>query len=130
MPEAGRLRGVYNIVTKGDYETVNYQIPVDEFLDRLENDDVPDEVTVVGLEDAYDDESLIDDLSRAMDRKADDLENADPKPMIQFEIDGDVHRSQVAFNIFDDGELYPLHEVFGRQIDSRTESNSWCTAPF
>ncbi|WP_135823665.1 hypothetical protein [Halorussus ruber] len=130
MPEAGRLRGVYNIVTAGDYETVDYQIPVDEFLERLEDDDVPEEVTVVGLEDAYDDESFIDELSRAMDRKADDLENADPTPMVQFEIDADIHRGQVAFDIFHEGEIYPLHEVFGRQIKPKDQTGSWYTTPF
>lgn len=128
MSEAGRLPGVYNIIVKGDYETVNYQIPVEEFLSRLEDDDVPEEVTVVGLEDAYEDESLINDLSRAMDRKGDELVSADP--MIQFEIDADIHRGQVAFDIFHDGEIYPLHEVFGRQIKPKGSSGGWYTAPF
>lgn len=128
MPEAGRLRGVYNIVTKGDHETVDYQIPVEEFRERLEDDDVPDEVTVVGLEDAYDDPSFIDDLSRTMDRKADDLEHADP--MVQFVVDADIHRGTVAFDIFHDGDIYPLHEVFGRQIKRRNDAKTWFTVPF
>lgn len=130
MPEAGRLPGVYNIITKGDHETVDYQIPIEEFLDRLKNDDVPEEVTVVGLEAIYEDDSFINDLSRAMDRKADDLEHADQNRMIQFEIDADIHRGQIAFDIFHDGERYPLHEVFGRQISSQNTSHSWCTVPF
>ncbi|WP_135853939.1 hypothetical protein [Halorussus salinus] len=129
MSERGRLRGVYNIVVAGEYETVEYQIPVEEFRDRLESDDVPDEVTVVGLEDAYDDE-FIADLSRVMDRRADDLENADPTPMIQFEIDADIHRGDVAFDIFTDDAIYPLHELFGRQMQCRNSEKTWFTVPF
>lgn len=130
MPTPGQLRGVYNIVEKDAYETVPNQLSVEIFLDNLESDTIPKEVTIVNLEDKYEEETFISELSRTMDRRADDLENADPSPMIQFAVDAAIHRGDPAFDLFYEGEVYPLAKVFGRQLQSRVDDHAWLTAPF
>lgn len=130
MPEPGQLRGVYNIVEAGNYNTVPDQMSVETFQSELDDGYTPKEVTVVKLEDAYSDESFVRTLSRTMDRRADDLANADPSPMIQFLVEADIHRGDPAFDLFYDGEIYSLQKVFGRQLKPRTDDNSWLTAPF
>ena len=130
MTTPGQIPGVYNIVTADSFETVQDQLSVESFIDNLDSNAIKDEVTVVGLEKAFNDDSLIAELSRTMDRRADDLENADPKPMIQFVVDADIHRGTPTFDLFYDGEIYSLQKVFGRQLESRTDDNAWLTSPF
>ena len=130
MPEPGQLRGVYNIVEAGEYDTVPDQMSVETFQRELDDGYTPEAVTVVNLENAYSDESFIRTLSRTMDRRADDLANADPNPMIQFLVEADIHRGDTAFDLFYDGEIYSLQKVFGRQLKSRADDHSWLTTPF
>lgn len=128
MPEPGKLPGEYNIVVKDDYDLFDHQVPVEEFEEMLREDDIPDTVCVVGLEDVFKNEEAIHDLSRVMDRKANTLESRRQLPTIQFAVDGSFQRLQRDFELQTGGELYRLSRIFGSQIQRR--ESSWLTAPF
>lgn len=127
MAGPGQIPGRYNIVVEGEYDTFDHQMPVKEFLRRLENDDVPDEVSVVGLGDALEDGDLADELARAMDRRANDLEYQ--SPTIQFVVEGTFHRRGKTYDLRHGDELHPLQEVFGPQLDRKGQGD-WLVAPF
>jgi hypothetical protein len=111
----------------GEYETFDHQIPVSEFLQRLKNDDVPDEVSVVGLEKMLDDEEFINELAQEMDQRADDLEYQ--SPTVQIVVEGSFHRRGKTYDLRYDGELYSLQDIFGPQLERR-EQGDWITSPF
>ncbi|CCQ37072.1 uncharacterized protein Nmlp_2922 [Natronomonas moolapensis 8.8.11] len=127
MAGPGRIPGQYNIVVAGEYETFDHQMPIEEFLQRLTNDDVPDEVSVVGLEKLLDDEEFVNELAREMDQRADDLEYQ--SPTIQIVVEGSFHRQGKTYDLRYDDELYSLQEVFGPQLERRGDGN-WITSPF
>jgi len=127
MAGPGRIPGRYNIIVAEEYEPFDHQMPVDEFLQRLKNDDLPDEVSVVGIEEVLHDEELVNDLAREMDQRADDLEYQ--SPTIQFVVEGSFHRRGKTYDLRYDGELYPLQEIFGPQLERR-EQGDWITSPF
>ncbi|WP_338739876.1 hypothetical protein [Haloplanus salilacus] len=127
MAGPGKIPGRYNIVIDGAYDTFDHQIPVDEFIDCLEDDDVPETVSVVGLGVAFEDGGQAADLARAMDRRANDLEYQ--TPTVQFVVQGSFHRRGKTYDLRYDDELYPLQEVFGPQLD-RKEGGEWLVAPF
>jgi len=127
MAGPGRIPGRYNLIVKGSYNSFDHQIPVAEFVKRLENDDVPDEVSVIGLGDAFDDGDLVEELARQMDRRANDLEYQ--SLTVQFVVEGSFHRSGKTFDLRHDGELYSLQDVFGPQLD-RKQQGDWLVAPF
>lgn len=127
MAGPGRIPGRYNIVVEGEYERFEHQMPVEEFIQRLENDEVPDEVSVVGLGDAFKDGELVTELANAMDRRANDLEFQ--SPTIQFVIEGSFHRSGKTFDLRYEEELFSLQEVFGPQFDRKGDGD-WLVAPF
>ena len=127
MAGPGRIPGRYDIIVAGEYETFDHQMPIDEFLQRLKNDDVPDEVSVVGLEKMLDDEDFINELAREMDQRADDLEYQ--SPTIQIVVEGSFHRRGKTYDLRYDGELYSLQDIFGPQLERR-EQGDWVTSPF
>lgn len=127
MAGPGRIPGRYNIVVDGEYDAFDHQMPVVEFIERLKIDDVPDEVSVVGLDQALGDDDLIDELASEMDRRADDLEYQ--SPTIQFVVHGSFHRSGKTYDLRYDDELYPLQRIFGPQFE-RKEQGDWLVAPF
>jgi len=127
MAGPGRIPGRYNLITEGAYDAFDHQMPVDEFITRLTNDDVPDEVSVVGLGDAFDDGDLADELAREMDRRANDLEYQ--SPTVQFVVEGSFHRRGKSYDLRYNDELYTLQDVFGPQLDRR-EQGEWLVAPF
>ena len=127
MAGPGRIPGQYNIIVAGEYETFDHQMPIEEFLQRLKNDDVPDEVSVVGLEGAFEDEEFVTELAREMDQRADDLEYQ--SPTIQIVVGGSFHRRGKTYDLRYDDELYPLQEIFGPQLERR-EQGDWITSPF
>lgn len=86
MAGPGQIPGRYNLIIKGEYEVFDHQMPVKEFVQHLKDDDVPDEVSVVGLGKAFTDGDLADKLARAMDRRANDLEYQ--SPTVQFVVEG------------------------------------------
>ncbi len=127
MAGPGQIPGQYNIIVAGEYETFDHQMPIEEFLQRLKNEDVPDTVSVVGLENTFDDEEFVTELSREMDQRADDLEYQ--SPTVQFVVKGSFHRQGKTYDLRYDGELYSLQEIFGPQLERR-EKGDWITSPF
>ena len=127
MAGPGRIPGRYNIVVNGEYETFDNQMPVEDFLQCLKDDDVPERTTVVGLEEAYEDGDMIDELAREMDRRGNDLEYQ--SPTIQFVVEGSFHRSGKTYDLRYEGKLHALQQVFGPQLD-RKDAGDWLVAPF
>jgi hypothetical protein len=128
MVEHGKLPGEYNIVTVDEYDLFDHQVPVGEFEEMLTENDVPDEVCVVGLGDLFGDKEAVNELSTLMDRRANALENRSPLPTIQFAVEGSFQRRQRDFELQTGGDLHRLSRVFGPQIERR--SSGWLTAPF
>ena len=127
MAGPGQIPGQYNLVIEGAYEAFEHQIPVNEFLQRLKEDDVPEKVSVVGLADALSDENLANELAREMDQRANDLEYQ--SPTIQFVVEGSFHRSGKTYDLRYDDELYSLQQIFGPQLE-RKKDGEWLVAPF
>ncbi|WP_408959420.1 hypothetical protein [Natrinema sp. 74] len=127
MAGPGQIPGRYNLVIEGAYETFEHQIPVEEFVQQLQEDDVPDSVSVVGLADALADEDLANELAHDMDRRANDLEYQ--SPTVQFVVEGSFHRSGKTYDLRYEDELHSLQQVFGPQLE-RKEDGKWLVAPF
>lgn len=127
MAGPGQIPGRYNLVVDGEYETFDRQMGVEEFIECLEDDDVPDEVSVVGLGDAFEDGDLAETLATARDRRGNDLEYQ--SPTVQFVVEGTFHRSGKTYDLRYDGDLYALQDVFGPQIEREGEGD-WLVAPF
>lgn len=128
MVEHGKLPGEYNIVVKEEYDLFDHQVPIEEFEEMLRENDVPDEVCVVGLDTVFEDDDATNKLSSLMDRSANTLENRSSLPTIQFAVEGSFQRRQRDFELQTDDDLYRLSRIFGPQIDRR--SGGWLTAPF
>lgn len=129
MAGPGRIPGRYNLVVKSEYETFDHQLPVEEFLTRLRDNDVPETVCVVGLGKAFEDSDLAQELAREIDQRANDLETQHPLPTIQFAVEGTFHRSGKTYDLRYGDALYPLQDVFGSQMD-RKEGGNWLVIPF
>ncbi|ACM58336.1 hypothetical protein HALDL1_03685 [Halobacterium sp. DL1] len=127
MAGPGQIPGRYNLVIEGAYETFEHQIPVEEFVQRLKEDDVPDLVSVVGLSEALAEEDLANELAHEMDRRANDLEYQ--SPTVQFVVEGSFHRSGKTYDLRYEDELHSLQQVFGPQLE-RKEDGEWLVAPF
>ena len=127
MAGPGRIPGQYNIIVAGEYDAFDHQMPIDEFLQRLKNDDVPDEVSVVGLEKMLDDQEFTNELAWEMDQRADDLEYQ--SPTIQIVVEGSFHRQGKTYDLRYDDNLYSLQDIFGPQLERRGNGN-WITSPF
>ena len=127
MAGPGRIPGQYNLVIRDSYETFEHQIPVEGFLQRLKDDDIPEKMSVVGLEEALRDDELAEELAREMDQRADDL--VYHSPTIQFVVEGTFHRSGKTFDLRYEDEIYTLQQIFGPQLD-RKEEGDWLVAPF
>jgi hypothetical protein len=127
MVESGRLAGVYNLVVADAYDLFDHRVPVEAFASMLEDGEVPDEVCVVGLADAYEADD-VRELRRLMDEAAGRLESRSPLPTIQFAVDGSFQRLSRDFELRTDDDLYRLSRVFGPQIERRDVD--WLTAPF
>ena len=129
MAGPGRIPGRYNLVLKGSYDTFDYQVPVEEYVELLREEDVPEEISVVGLHRVFEDEESIDEFRRVIDQHANDLENRHPLPTIQFAVEGSFHRSGKTYDLRYQDDLYALREVFGPQIE-RKGKGDWLVAPF
>ncbi len=127
MVEPGRLAGVYNLVVADAYDLFDHRVPVETFASMLEDGEVPEEVCVVGLADAYEADD-VRELRRLMDEAADRLEGRSPLPTIQFAVDGSFQRLSRDFELQTEDDLYRLSRVFGPQIKRRNVD--WLTAPF
>ena len=128
MVEHGKLPGEYNVVVEDEYDLFDHRVPIKEFEEMLRENDVPDEVCVVGIDELFEDDDAVSELSTLMDRSANSLENRSPLPTIQFAVEGSFQRRQRDFELQTGGSLYRLSRVFGPQIERR--SGGWLTAPF
>jgi len=127
MAGPGQIPGRYNLIIKGEHDLFDHQMPVEEFVKRLEEDEVPEEVTVSGLDEAFEEGDKIEELAQEMDRRANDLEYQ--SPTVQFVVEGSFHRRGKTYDLRYGDELYPLQDVFGPQLE-RKEEGSWLVAPF
>jgi hypothetical protein len=127
MAAPGKLPGRYNLVIEGAYERFDHQIPIQEFAERLAIEDLPNKVSVVGLEDKLSDEEFRIDLARLMDQHADDMEYQ--SPTVQVVLNGSFHRRGRTYDLRYKGSLYSLERLFGPQLERRKEGD-WITAPF
>jgi hypothetical protein len=128
MVDHGKLPGEYNIVVADEVNLFDHRVPIEEFKQMLRENDVPDEVCVVGLDDIFADEEAVDELSKLMDRNANTLENRRPLPTVQFAVEGAFQRRQRDFELQTEDDLYRLGRIFGPQIERRR--SEWLTAPF
>ena len=127
MAGPGQIPGRYNLVIEGEYETFDHQMPVEEFIQCLMEDTVPDEVSVVGLGEAYRDGDTARELADAMDKRANDLEYQ--SPTVQFVVEGSFHRQGKTYDLRYEDELCSLQDVFGPQLE-RKEQGDWLVSPF
>jgi hypothetical protein len=127
MVNRGQLAGVYNLVVADAYDLFEHQVPIETFRSMLEENEVPDELCVVGLAEIYEKDET-QELRRLMDEAADGLEARSPLPTIQFAVDGSFQRLSRDFELQTDDELYRLSRLFGPQINRRNAD--WLTTPF
>ncbi|MFC7070612.1 hypothetical protein ACFQL9_13240 [Halobaculum lipolyticum] len=126
MVGPGRIPGQYNLIVEGAYDQFDLQLPVPEFTKRLEKDDVPDTVSVVGLGEAFVDGDMVDQLKAAMSDRVTDLEYQ--SPTIQFVVKESFHRRGKSFDLRFEDELYDLQRLFGPRVTR--EGTDWLAAPF
>lgn len=127
MASEGAIPGRYNIVLSDEYETFDRQVPVDEFVEMLRDDEVPEEVCVVGLEEAYE-HGTSEELAQEVRDKKDQLENQHPLPTVQFRVEGSLQRVGDGYDLRYKDELYSLDEVFGSQLNR--EGKGWIVSTF
>lgn len=129
MSELDAVAGMYNIVDREKRATADYQLPLEEFIDQLEERSLPPEVCVVGLEDVLsEDDELRERLVSVMRSEMDYLNNQHPLPSIQFAVEGTFQSVGDSFEIQVDDEFYALKPIFGRQIKRREDG--WLATPF
>jgi hypothetical protein len=129
MSNTDAVAGMYNIVDQRRWETADYQVPIDEFITKLETHDLPKEICVVGLDNLLSDnkelrESLVDTMRLEMDY----LNSRRPLPTIQFAVDGEFQSVGDSFDVEIDEEFYALEPVFGRQMKQR--ESGWIVTTF
>lgn len=129
MSEIDAVAGMYNIVDRQKRTTADYQLPLEEFIDQLEERSLPQEVCVVGLEEVLsEDGELRERLVSIMRSEMDYLNNQHPLPSIQFSVEGTFQSVGNSFEIQVDDEFYALKPIFGRQIKRREDG--WLATPF
>ncbi|MFC6875277.1 hypothetical protein [Halobellus marinus] len=120
MSDIDAVAGMYNIVDRRRRETADYQVPVGEFIAKLENHDLPQEICVVGLGDVLSgDEELRESLVDTMRQEMDYLNGQRPLPTVQFAVDGEFQNVGDSFDVEINGEFHALESVFGRQMKQR-----------
>jgi hypothetical protein len=129
MSDIDAVAGMYNIIVSSERESAEYRVPVEEFVSKLEDRDLPEEICVAGLEDVLtEDDDLRERLVSVMRQEMDYLNSQRPLPAIQFVVDGELQGAGDSFDLEIDGEFYSLQPVFGRQIKKR--DSGWLVAPF
>lgn len=129
MSDIDAVAGMYNIVDQRRRETADYQVPIEEFVTKLGNRNLPGEICVVGLSEVLArDETLRDSLVSTMRQEMDYLNSHRPLPTIQFALDGEFQSVGDSFDVEIDGEFYALRPVFGRKIKQR--DTGWLVTSF
>jgi hypothetical protein len=119
------VEGRYNVVLADQYETFDYQIPIDQFVRELEGGKTFDEVCVINLGEMFEADEIIR-LTRAMQDSAMDLNRAGAT--IQFAVEGSIQSVPGGFELLYDDDLYRLDKVFGADLTDREDG--WLTATF
>ncbi len=128
MSDIDAVAGMYNIIVSSGRESAEYRVPVEEFVTKLENRDLPDEICVAGLEEILTgNEDLRNRLVSTMRQEMDYLNSQRPLPAIQFVVGGDIQGAGDTYEVEIDGEFHSLQPVFGRQIKKR--DSGWLVAP-
>lgn len=122
---ADAVPGRYNLVVAEEYETFEHQVPVGQFVESLEQGQTPDEVCVIRLGDAFENDQA-ERLSRALQDRALELTRADAT--IQFAVEGSIQSVRNGFDLLYQGELYRLNKVFGADLTEHREG--WLIANF
>lgn len=129
MSDIDAVAGMYNIINSDERQSAEYRVPVEEFVVKLGNRDLPDEICVAGLEEALtEDDDRRDRLVSTMRQAMEYLNSQRPLPAIQFVVGGALHGTGDSFDVEVDGEFYSLKPIFGRQIKKR--GSGWLVAPF
>ena len=129
MSKIDAIAGMYNIIVMGERETADYRVPVEEFVTKVENRNLPDEICVVGIETVLtENETLRNQLVSTMRQEMDYLNSQRPLPAIQFVVDGQVQGAGDSFDVEVDGEFHSLQPIFGRQMKQREPG--WIVVPF
>lgn len=112
---------MYNLLIEDEFDIADHRIPLASFIDMLDEQDIPDEVAVAGLDDALrsGNDDIINELTVSMRDRRDWLDSRDPLPVIQFVFDGDFQNTGDSFELLVDGQFHPLASVFGRNINRR-----------
>lgn len=128
MSEIDAVAGMYNIIVSGKRESAEFRVPVEEFVTKLRERDLPHEICVAGLEEVItDNDELRAQLVSAMRREMDYLNSQRPLPKIQFVVDGDIQGAGDSFDVEINDEFYSLEPIFGHQIKKR--DSGWLVAP-
>jgi hypothetical protein len=121
----GADKGQYNIVLKDEYETFNHQVPVEDFIEQLEQGASFDEVCVLELGEAMESDTS-KKLSRVLQDNTGNFQRRNST--IQFAVEGSFQRVKNGFELKYEGELYRLDRIFGAQL--REKEEGWLVAPF
>lgn len=130
MTSIDGIAGMYNLLIEEDFDIADHRIPIESFIEMLDEQDLPDEIAVSGLDDALiaDNDAIITDLTVAMRERRDWLDSRDPLPTIQFVFDGDFQNTGGSFELLVDGQFYSLTPVFGRNI--RRQEPGWLVTSY
>ena len=121
----GQAPNQCNIVIKGNFDSFDHQLPVLEFVDRLREDKIPNNVTVLDLEEAFL-AGTDSEVRRVLDDRANELAN--DRPTLQFAVEGSFQRVPNGFELKYENELYRLDRVFGARLQK--EENDWLVVPY
>jgi hypothetical protein len=121
MSDIDGLAGMYNILVEEEFDIADHRVPIEKFIQMLEEGDLSDELAVSGLDDALadEDQELLSEMQEAMRRRRDWLDSRPSLPTIQFVVDGELQDTGESFELLTDGEFYSLKPVFGRSISER-----------
>jgi hypothetical protein len=128
MSDVDAVAGMYNIIVS-ERKSADHRVPVEEFLSKLENRDLPEEICVVGLEEVLiEEDDLRERLVSTMRKEMDYLNSQRPLPKIQFVVEGDIQGAGDSFEVEIDDEFHSLRPIFGRDMKER--DSGWLVATF
>lgn len=128
MRDLNAIGGMYNIVRE-DRKTADHQVPIENFIQMLQEHEIPEELCVVGLESVLaGDEKTRRELVETMRSENDYLNGLSPLPKIQFAVEGDFQSVGKSFELERDGKFYQLEVLFGSRLKRR--SDGWLVSPY
>lgn len=130
MSDIDGLAGMYNILIEEEFDIADHRVPIETFIEMLEEGELPDELAVSGLDDALADgnQDLLSEMQAVMRRRRDWLDSRPSLPTIQFVVDGDLQDTGESFELLVDGEFNSLKPLFGRSI--REREPGWLVTSF